>query len=107
METKRKNDIQPLADLTNLVEYCPLCDATFTPHAISVIGDIGQSQLLHTSCTACGSSVVVLLHISELGIRSVGLITDLTDGDVRHFTAMPVISTDDVLGIHQALAAYV
>lgn len=103
METKRKNDIQPLADVASLVEYCPLCDATFHPRAVAVIGDIDHSQLIHTSCTRCGSSVVVLLLVSELGLRSVGFLTDLTEADAARLKDVPAVGVDDLIDLHVTL----
>ncbi len=103
METKRKNDIQPLADFAELVEYCSLCDATFQPRAVAVIRDIGRTQLLHTACTHCGSSIIVLLVLNELGLRSVGFLTDLTDEDVSRFSGQAAVSCDDLLEMHASL----
>jgi hypothetical protein len=104
METKRKNDIQPLTDHPDLVEYCSLCEATFQPRSVSVIGDNGRTQLLHTACTRCGSSVIVLLVMNDLGLRSVGFLTDLTGEDVFRFKGMERLSSDDVLDVHRFLS---
>ncbi|MFA5051778.1 MAG: hypothetical protein WC544_01800 [Patescibacteria group bacterium] len=103
METKRKNDITPLAEAATLVEYCPLCDATFHPKTVSVIGGIEHTQLIHTTCTSCGSSVVVLLLVSEAGLRSVGFLTDLTEQDAARLQHLPSVASDDVLELYRML----
>jgi hypothetical protein len=105
MEIKRKNQIQPLADVSTLIERCPFCDLAFQPREVSVIGDQVRTQLLHAICTRCGSAVVILLLIADIGIHSVGFLTDCTNEDVTFFKDQPAVTGDDVLAVHQALQA--
>lgn len=109
MKTKRKNqsgqniDGGQNIDASILTSYCALCNASFTPQEVSVIGEGDRTQLLHVSCNHCASSIVLLLLMSELGSGSVGLITDLTEADVHQFKDAEPISTDDVLDLYRFL----
>jgi len=103
MEIKRKNQIQPLADVSTLMERCPFCDLAFQPREVSVIGDQQRTQLLHAICTRCGSAVVILLLIADIGIHSVGFLTDCTNEDVRAFKDQPPVSSNDVLDVYSVL----
>lgn len=104
MQTKRKNQNDFSATATSLISYCPLCDTSFSPKQAAVIGQGGDVQLLHTICSRCGSSIVLLLLTSEAGISSVGLITDLTEGEVGHFACSAAVSTDDIIELHEYLS---
>ena len=83
-----------------LISYCPLCHTNFNPFKIKVLEEKGDSHLLHTECPCCHSSVVILVLASELGISSVGLVTDLTGDEVIKFKNFDAITSDDVIEIH-------
>ena len=103
MQTKRKNKNKPLPQMASLVSYCPLCNASFSPRQAAVIGEGGDTQLLHISCNHCTSSIVLLLLIGEVGVSSVGLVTDLTGGEVLRFKNSEAVSSDDLIDLHQSL----
>lgn len=107
MKIKRKNQSGQNIDAASITSYCALCNVSFTPQEVSVIGEGDKTQLLHVSCNHCASSIVLLLLMSELGSGSVGLITDLTEEDVRKFKDEEPISTDDVLSLYRELPSFV
>ena len=45
----------------------------------------------------------MLLLMNEMGVGSVGLVTDLSKDDVYHFSSTAAISEDDVLQVHKGL----
>ena len=99
MQIQKKNQNEPLIR-TQLVSYCPSCHASFTPRQAAVIDQTGSVHLLHMRCNHCLSSLVVLLLATEMGVSSVGVITDLTESDVERFSAAQPVSTDDCLAVH-------
>ena len=104
MQTKRKNqNNRSFADMASLVSYCPLCNVSFSPHRAAVVGEEGDSQLLHITCNRCASSIVLLLLIGDIGVSSVGLVTDLTEGEVMRFKSSAIVSSDDLIDLHQHL----
>ncbi|MCH7492215.1 hypothetical protein IID19_01320 [Patescibacteria group bacterium] len=107
MKIKRKNQSGRNIDASSLTSFCALCNVSFTPKEVSVIGEGDKTQLLHVSCNHCASSIVLLLLMSELGSGSVGLITDLTEGDVRKFKDAEPISADDVLNLYRDLPSLI
>jgi len=103
MQTKRKNQNESSPYLASLVSYCPLCNSSFSPSRAAVISEGNDSQLLHVTCKQCASSIVLLLLVGEVGVSSVGLITDLTEHDVTRFKNGATVSSDDLLDLHQSL----
>lgn len=86
-----------------LISYCPLCHTNFNPFKIKILEEKGDSHLLHTECQCCHSSVVILVLASELGVSSVGLVTDLTGDEVMKFKNSSEVTSDDVIEIHMEL----
>ena len=102
MQIKKKNQNDPSLH-TQLVSYCPLCHDSFSPRQAAVIGQVGSTHLLHVTCNRCTSSLVVLLLVSELGVSSVGVVTDLAETDVERFAAGLPVTMDDCLDLHALL----
>ncbi|MBI5037916.1 MAG: hypothetical protein HZC01_04405 [Candidatus Kerfeldbacteria bacterium] len=93
----------PRQRAVQLMPTCQLCAEPFIPKRISVLNQLGQIQLLHAQCTRCRTGMVLLLLNHEYGIGSVGLVTDLTERDVLHFSTNQPVSVDDVLEIAELL----
>ncbi|MFA6908484.1 MAG: hypothetical protein WC289_01225 [Patescibacteria group bacterium] len=62
-----------------------------------------ETQLMHVVCKSCSSSIIILMLTGELGMSSVGLITDLTGNDVMKFKEGNAVDADDVLELHCVL----
>lgn len=103
MEIKKKKQNELFVGVSRLIADCPLCNVSFFPQEVAVIGGDNRTQLLHATCNQCSSSVVILLLMGDTGIGSVGLVTDLTREDVVRFQRGDLIDADDVLGLHQVL----
>lgn len=85
------------------VSACPLCGAEYLPEEARIVSEKEGAFLIHTNCKKCGSSVVATLIANQMGVSSVGLVTDLTYEDVVKFKDGAEVSTDDLLALYQAL----
>lgn len=79
---------------------CPLCGTHYDSNNAKIIFEKEDAFLLYTDCHTCGSSVIAALITNQLGMSSIGLITDLTFGDAVKFKESEVISPDEVLDIY-------
>ncbi len=86
-----------------LVSFCPLCETHYHPGEARVLHQEGNSQLVHLTCPRCANSMIALLVAGQNGVSSVGLVTDLSFGDVIRFRGTGAVETDDVLEVHAAL----
>jgi hypothetical protein len=78
-----------------LISKCPLCAEQYQPFQASIVEEKAEAQLVHIQCRRCESSIVALLVNGQLGLTSVGLITDLTSSDVERFKdASPITEAD-------------
>ncbi len=87
-----------------MISFCPLCETNYNPMEARVLGEKEDGHLLHIRCKKCWNSILALVLVSNAGVSSVGLITDLTFEDVRKFAVHDApVTTDDVIGVHQLL----
>jgi hypothetical protein len=88
-----------------VVSRCPLCDSPFENLDTRILGEDNETRLLHIRCQKCSNAILALILISQGGISSVGLVTDLSYEDVLRFHKRQKITTNDVSDVHQALEA--
>lgn len=88
-----------------MISFCPLCETNYNPMEARVLGEKEDGHLLHIRCKKCWNSILALVLVSNAGVSSVGLITDLTFGDVQKFSTKETrVTTDDVIAVHELLA---
>lgn len=86
-----------------LISVCPLCEEHYNPTEAQLVGEAEDSHLLHITCRKCRNSIIALVLVSQGGVSSVGLVTDLNFEDVIKFRASQEVSYDDVLEMHGIL----
>ena len=87
-----------------MISYCPLCEASYNPMEARILDEKEDGHLLHIRCKKCWNSILALVMVSNVGVSSVGLVTDLIFEDVQKFRmATSEVSLDDVLEIHEVL----
>ena len=88
-----------------MISYCPLCETSYNPMEARVLGEKEDGHLLHIRCKKCWNSILALVLVSNVGVSSVGLVTDLTYEDVVKFREAPTegVTLDDVISVHQLL----
>ena len=90
-------------DNLKIVSCCPFCSNYFSPLDAEVVEEAGNIHLLHIICRHCFGSMVILVLGSELGVSSIGLVTDLTSEEVARFKNEPAVSADEVIATHSYL----
>lgn len=69
-----------------------------------ILDEKEDGHLLHIRCKKCWNSILALVLVSNVGVSSVGLVTDLGFEDVQKFRAHSAeVTVDDVLEIHELL----
>ncbi len=84
-----------------LVSFCPVCETRYNSMEARMLGEQGQTQLLHVKCRKCMNSILALVLVNQVGASSVGLLTDLSYEDVLRFRSDKAIELDDVIEVHR------
>lgn len=90
-------------DGLRLVSYCPVCETRYNPMEANILGEDGETRLLHVQCRKCHHSILALVLVNQVGASSVGLLTDLAYEDVLKFRTNRLVSINDVIDVHSAL----
>ena len=87
----------------NLVTRCPFCSSEYDLDGAQVIGEENEATMVYITCSDCESSIVAIVAMSGLGIVSLGLVTDMTADDTKHFMGEKEITGDELLAIYELL----
>jgi hypothetical protein len=88
-----------------LVSFCPVCETRYNPMEARVLGEQGETHLLHVQCRKCQHSILALVLVNHVGASSVGLLTDLSYEDVVRLRSARRVSVNDVIDVHEALGS--
>jgi|TARA_B100001971_G_C18200730_1_gene544416 hypothetical protein len=90
-------------DNLRVISYCPLCNTHYNPSEAKVLEEKDGAHLIHVECGKCHSSIVAVIITGGIGVSSVGLITDLTSGDVTRFKNQDSVTEDDVIEAYESI----
>ncbi|NUM25272.1 MAG: hypothetical protein HUU49_01445 [Candidatus Buchananbacteria bacterium] len=85
------------------ITHCPVCQMRYDPLEARILDEAENSHLVHVKCHHCQSAVLAVLLTNQLGISSIGLVTDLSSDDVMKFKSVLPVSVDDVIEAHEFL----
>lgn len=95
----------PLSDPSQLALSCPLCEHGYEPYQARIVRNHDDMQLWYVVCTNCLHGIMLMVTLTEYGVNSVGIVTDMTGDDLVRFEQQSSITSDDCLALHSALTA--
>lgn len=105
-------DIKKIIEWLGFILKCPICGHKYNLEKTNIL-ESEQNEiyseahiLIHSDCTKCKGSVMFNVDVKGPEVFSVGMVTDLTGQDSARFQKLEPISSNEVLGIHQALKTF-
>ncbi len=95
----------PLENLQALVR-CLACNKSKSSRKVVVLDEQEKKTTLHVVCDQCGSASLVHLTLGQMGIVSLGVMTDLEQSEAKRLYQGAPISSEDVFMAHQYLKEY-
>lgn len=89
--------------MPKIMQECPLCGKNYDQRSIRVVHEAEETKLIHVTCMSCRHAVAAYIMWSQLGISSVGMLTDLNAEELKQSVSKSSISADDVLHVHTML----
>lgn len=83
--------------------HCPVCTKEYRPAKMLLVDQEDKRSTLHLTCEACRASSLVYVSMSPIGAVSMGVLTDLEQGEAKRLFKGEAISSDEVLNVHQFL----
>lgn len=90
----------PFDNLKSLI-HCPVCGKEYRPAKMLLLNQEEKRSTLHITCEACHASSLVYVSMSPVGVVSMGVLTDLEQGEAKQFFQAKPLSPDDVLNVHR------
>ena len=103
MNYQGSNFLEDNLENLKIISRCPVCNAKYNTTEIRVLDEKENSYLVYIQCRRCQSSVLAVILANQLGISSVGLVTDLIGEDVIKFKDQVGVTCDDAIYIHEQL----
>jgi hypothetical protein len=95
-------EISPLSNFEQLAN-CPACNFRYQPGNSIILGEDENRTVLHLSCKNCETAVLVFVSAGQVGIVSLGMLTDLDAEEAKRVFMKEAISADQVIQMHETL----
>ena len=92
----------------NNLEYltkCPLCNEAYDNSELIILEEEEKRTTIHLTCRGCKSSMLAVITVSQAGIVSMGMVTDINKDEARSLYNNDAISSDKVIEVHERLKA--
>ncbi len=89
--------------LPKMIQQCPLCTKEYAQTDVLLVGEADGTQLIHITCPSCKHAIVALIVLSQVGVSSIGMLTDLNAQELRRLLHKTPIADTTVLGFHDLL----
>jgi len=95
--------VKPNLENLKALVHCPVCSKEYRPAKVLLLDQEDKRSTLHLTCESCSASSLVYVSMSPVGVVSMGVLTDLEQGEARRLFKGEVISSDEVLTVHRFL----
>ncbi len=95
----------PLENIQSFVR-CPVCNKKYRPAKMLVIDEDDKRTTLHMTCESCRAATIVFVSLGQLGVVSLGILTDLEQSEARRVFQGEAVTADNVIEAHQFLKHY-
>jgi len=97
------SSLHQLQEGLKLMRECPVCSNEYSMQHVRVIERYQGSHLVHVTCPSCSHALLAIVLVSQIGMSSVGMMTDLAPDDLPRIKARDGITSEDILDLHEIL----
>lgn len=95
----------PLENIQSFVR-CPVCNKKYRPAKMLVIDEDDKRTTFHMACEHCHAATIVFVSLGQLGVVSLGILTDLEQSEAKRVFQGEAVTSDNVIEVHQFLKNY-
>lgn len=93
----------PIQEGLRLMSQCPLCRKQHATEDARILSKKNGAHLVHITCPHCANAVLAVVVVTQLGLSSVGMVTDLGTEDVMRLKQNGPVTEDELLAFHGIL----
>lgn len=86
-----------------IVSFCPLCETKFQIKRAKVIEENEDGQLLHMTCSKCKTSILAVINLTQTGLTTMGVVSDLASDEVQRYQSVEEIEADELLNFYRGM----
>lgn len=90
----------PLEQLEPLV-HCPVCNKKYRGLRMLPVAEEDKRTTLHLTCEHCGGKTLVAVSMTQFGMMSFGIMTDLDQSEAKRVLGADPVSADQVIEAHR------
>ncbi|MEK7084018.1 MAG: hypothetical protein AAB932_02200 [Patescibacteria group bacterium] len=87
-------------DDIHAMRTCPFCGEAYAKDMLKTIADEDEAHLVHIACAACKGKILAYVFVSQFGMSSIAVCTDLTHADAARVWRRNPVSEDEMLAFH-------
>lgn len=84
-----------------LMNQCPVCKGAYREDRKNILEERGEAHLVHITCLHCRNSIMAVIVTTQLGLSSVGMLTDMNASDVSRLHHQDRLSEDELFAFHE------
>lgn len=94
---------QNFEENSKVVTYCPICNLKFDLLKAQIVQENEEAHLIYSKCSKCKSNIVAVVFYNDVGLSSIGMVTDLSFDELTDLKERSKIELDDILDFHLRL----
>ncbi|OGH59821.1 MAG: hypothetical protein A2725_02275 [Candidatus Magasanikbacteria bacterium RIFCSPHIGHO2_01_FULL_33_34] len=100
---KKPTSSSSIFERLRLMKKCPFCEYNYEAKKVVVLEEYEESRLVHVTCSDCNSSILHIMLVTQVGLNTMGIITDLSAEEVKRLRYSSGITEDILLDFHKFL----
>ena len=85
---------------------CPVCGSQRESLSYEPVGSDKTRTAIYVSCEKCLASIVFFITQNDMGMMTVGVLSDVNSREARNFFGAKSISDDDIIDVHEYLSNF-
>jgi hypothetical protein len=98
--------MQSLVNNLESITKCPVCNTDHKYLKALIVKEENEKTIVHVTCNKCKTASLLFVAASKIGIVSVGVLTDLSESELKDFFGGDAVSSDCVIEVHKFLKSY-
>lgn len=101
---KKSASSSSIFEKLRLMKKCPFCEYAYDSRKVIVLEQYDENRLVHVTCSDCKSSILHIVLATQVGLNTMGIITDLTADEVRKLKHSRGVTSDSLLEFHKFIS---
>jgi hypothetical protein len=89
----------------NVLESCFFCNSYYSQDDFLMLEEQDQKTTFHVTCPKCNTSTLIFSSVTNAGIVSLRVATDLDKKEVKRMFCDNAINADDVLEMYELVCS--